>query len=114
MEKFKGIIYFIIFLLFGNNLHSASTSPSQTVPKIFEDIEKEKIKKQGEDNLINGLDNIKIKKDKLDQISIVVNSLVIIASQELQNIISFKTYNDQLIGKTKKKGGKQKRGLMEL
>ena len=101
MEKFKGIIYFIIFLLFGNNLHSASTSPSQTVPKIFEDIEKEKIKKQGEDNLINGLDNIKIKKDKLDQISIVVNSLVIIASQELQNIISFKTYKDQLIGKTK-------------
>ena len=101
MEKFKGIIYFIIFLLFGNNLHSASTSPSQTVPKIFEDIEKEKIKKQGEDNLINGLDNIKIKKDKLDQISIVVNSLVIIASQELQNIINFKTYKDQLIGKSK-------------
>ena len=101
MEKFKSIIYFIIFLLFGNNLHSASTSPSQTVPKVFEDIEKEKIKKQGEDNLINGLDNIKIKKDKLDQISIIVNSLVIIASQELQNIINFKTYKDQLIGKTK-------------
>ena len=64
-------------------------------------MKKEKIKKQGEDNLLNGLDNIKIKKDKLDQISIVVNSLVIIASQELQNIISFKTYKDQLIEKTK-------------
>ena len=47
MEKFKGIIYFIIFLLFGNNLHSASTSPSQTVPKIFEDIEKKKLKNKG-------------------------------------------------------------------
>ena len=101
MEKFKGILYFIIFLLFGNNLYSASTSPSQTVPKVFEDIEKEKVKKQGEENLLNGLDNIKIKKDKLDQISVVVNSIVIIASQELQNIINFKTYKDQLIGKSK-------------
>ena len=101
MEKFKSIIYFKIFLLFSYNLHAASNSPSQTVPKVFENIEKEKIKKGGNNDLLNGLDNIKIKEDQLDQISVTIKSLVIIVSKELQNIINFDDYKKQLIGKSK-------------
>ena len=101
MEKFKSIIYFKIFLLFSYNLHAASNSPSQTVPKVFENIEKEKIKKGGNDDLLNGLDKIKIKEDQLDQISVTIKSLVIIVSKELQNIINFDDYKKQLIGKSK-------------
>ena len=101
MEKCKSIIYFKIFLLFSYNLHAASNSPSQTVPKVFENIEKEKIKKGGNNDLLNGLDNIKIKEDQLDQISVTIKSLVIIVSKELQNIINFDDYKKQLIGKSK-------------
>ena len=88
-------------MLFSYNLHVASNSPSQTVPKVFENIEKEKIKKGGNNDLLNGLDNIKIKEDQLDQISVTIKSLVIIVSKELQNIINFDDYKKQLIGKSK-------------
>ena len=99
MENLKSIICLIIFLLFGYNLNAASTSPSQTVPKVFDDIEKEKIKKRGKENLLNGLDNIK--NNQLNQISVVVKSLVIVAPEELQNVINFDDYKSQLIGKSK-------------
>ena len=101
MEQFKSIIYFKIILLFSFSLHAASTSPSQTVPKVLEDIEKEKIKKRSDENLLNGLGNIKIKENQLDQISVTVKSLVVIASKELQNVINFDDYKNQLIGKSK-------------
>ena len=51
--------------------------------------------------LLNGLNNIKTKKEELEQISVTVSSLVIIATKELQNIISFDNYKKQLIGKSK-------------
>ena len=101
MEQFKSIIYFKIILLFSFSLHAASTSPSQTVPKVLEDIEKEKIKKRSDENLLNGLGNIKIKENQLDQISVTIKSLVVIASKELQNVINFDDYKNQLIGKSK-------------
>ena len=101
MEQLKSIIYFKIILLFSFSLHAASTSPSQTVPKVLEDIEKEKIKKRSDENLLNGLGNIKIKENQLDQISVTVKSLVVIASKELQNVINFDDYKNQLIGKSK-------------
>ncbi len=99
MENLKSILYLIIFLLFGYSLHAASTSPSQTIPKVLENIEKEKIKKRGKENLLNGLDNIK--NNQLDQISVIVKSLVIVAPKELQNVINFDDYKIQLIGKSK-------------
>ena len=101
MEQLKSIIYFKIILLFSFNLHAASTSPSQTVPKVLEDIEKEKIKKRSDENLLNGLGNIKTKENQLDQISVTIKSLVVIASKELQNVINFDDYKNQLIGKSK-------------
>ena len=101
MEQFKSIIYFKIILLFSFSLHAASTSPSQTVPKVLEDIEKKKLKKRSDENLLNGLGNVKIKENQLDQISVTIKSLVVIASKELQNVINFDDYKNQLIGKSK-------------
>ncbi len=101
MEQLKSIIYFKIILLFSFSIHAASTSPSQTVPKVLEDIEKEKIKKRSDENLLNGLGNIKIKENQLDQISVTIKSLVVIASKELQNVINFDDYKNQLIGKSR-------------
>ena len=101
MEQLKSIIYLKIFLLFSFSLHAASTSPSQTVPKVLEDIEKKKLKKRSDENLLNGLGNVKIKENQLDQISVTIKSLVVIASKELQNVINFDDYKNQLIGKSK-------------
>ena len=101
MEQLKSIIYFKIILLFSFSLHAASTSPSQTVPKVLEDIEKKKLKKRSDENLLNGLGNVKIKENQLDQISVTIKSLVVIASKELQNVINFDDYKNQLIGKSK-------------
>ena len=50
---------------------------------------------------MNGLGNIKIKENQLDQISVTIKSLVVIASKELQNVINFDDYKNQLIGKSK-------------
>ena len=101
MAKSKGIICVVILLLFSFQLNAASTSPSQTVPKVLEEIEKEKIKKLDNQEFFNGLKNIKKEEENLEQISVVVKSLVIIASEELQNIVDFDTYKNQLIGKSK-------------
>ena len=101
MGNQRSIICFLMFLMVNSKIYAASTSPSQTVPKVFEEIEKEKIKKRDGKQLLNGLDNIKTKKEELEQISVTVSSLVIIASKELQNIISFDNYKKQLIGKSK-------------
>ena len=96
MAKSKGIICVVILLLFSFQLNAASTSPSQTVPKVLEEIEKEKIKKLDNQEFFNGLKNIKKEEEKIEQISVVVKSLVIIASEELQNIFDFDTYKKQL------------------
>ena len=101
MGNQRSIICFLMFLMVNSKIYAASTSPSQTVPKVFEEIEKEKIKKRDGKQLLNGLDNIKTKKEELERISVTVSSLVIIASKELQNIISFDNYKKQLIGKSK-------------
>ena len=36
---------FFFIITVSKNIHAASTSPSQVVPKVFEQIEKDKIKK---------------------------------------------------------------------
>tara|TARA_A100001035_G_scaffold105125_1_gene82454 strand:- start:80 stop:250 length:171 start_codon:yes stop_codon:yes gene_type:complete len=46
MGNQRSIIYFLMFLMVNSKIYAASTSPSQTVPKVFEEIEKEKIKKR--------------------------------------------------------------------
>ena len=84
---------------YSKNLNVASTSPSQTVPKVLEDIEKEN-KKRDNQELLKGLENTKIKREQLDQISVIVNSIVVIASKELQNIINFDIYKKQLVSKS--------------
>ena len=62
-QKAKSIICVVILLLFSFQLNAASTSPSQTVPKVLEDIEKEKNKKlDNHENLLNGLKILKLKK----------------------------------------------------
>ena len=94
MAKSKGIICVIIlYCLFSTMLPPLHR---QTVPKVLEEIEKEKSKLDNQE-FFNGLKNIK---KKSRQISVVVKSLVIIA-EELQNIVDFDTYKNQLIGKSK-------------
>ena len=95
------LIFFCIFLNCFKNLKAATTSPSQTVPKVLDEIEKEKIKKRGDQELFNGLNDIKKNKVQQEQITVIVDSLVIIAPNELQNIINFEIYKNQLIGKSK-------------
>ena len=86
---------------FSKNLIAATTLPSQTVPKVFEDIEKEKIQRREDLELLNSLENIKKRKAQQEKIYVTVDSLVIIASKELQNAINFETYKNQLVGKSK-------------
>ena len=103
MRKNRFTIFFFFFCTlfnFSKNLNAASTSPSQTVPKVLEDIEKEKIKKRDNQELLKGLENTKIKREQLDQISVIVDSIVVIASKELQNIINFDIYKNQLVSKS--------------
>ena len=64
------IICFLMFLMLNSKIYAASTSPSQTVPKVFEEIEKEKIKKRDGKQLLDGLDSIKTKKEKLEQMNL--------------------------------------------
>ena len=88
------LIFFCIFLNCFKNLKAATTSPSQTVPKVLDEIEKEKIKKRGDQELFNGLNDIKKNKVQQEQITVIVDSLVIIAPNELQNIINFVSFNN--------------------
>ena len=86
---------------FSKNLNAGTTLPSQTVPKVFEDIEREKIQRFEDRELLNGLENIKKSKVQQEKIYVTIDSLVIIASKELQNVINFETYKNQLIGKSR-------------
>ena len=90
-----------MFFFFSKNLIAATTSPSQTVPKVLEDIEKEKIQRREDLEFLNSLENIKKRKAQQQKIYVKVDSLVIIASKELQNAINFETYKNQLVGKSK-------------
>ena len=49
------------------------------MPKVLEEIEKEKIKKRDDQGLFNSLDDIKKNKVQQEQITVIVDSLVIIA-----------------------------------
>ena len=89
-----------MFFFFSKNLIAATTLPSQTVPKVLEDIEKEKIQRREDLEFLNSLENIKKRKAQQQKIYVTVDSLVIIASKELQNVINFETYKNQLVGKS--------------
>ena len=95
------VFFFLFLLLFSKNLNAETTLPSQTVPKVFEDIERKKIQRRENRELLNGLENIKKSKVQQEKIYVTVDSLVIIAPKELQNVINFETYKNQLIGKSK-------------
>ena len=59
MRKNRFTFFFFFFCAlfnFSKNLNAASTSPSQTLPKVLEDIEKEKIKKLDNQELLKGLE----------------------------------------------------------
>ena len=86
MRKNRITLFFFFFCAlfnFSKNLNAASTSPSQTLPKVLEDIEKEKIKKRDNQELLKGLENTKIKREQLDQISVIVNSIVAVSYTHL-------------------------------
>ena len=95
------VFFFLFLLLFSKNLNAETTLPSQTVPKVFEDIERKKIQRRENRELLNGLENIKKSKVQQEKIYVTVDSLVIIAPKELQNVINFETYKNQLMGKSK-------------
>ena len=52
------LTFFFIISIVSKNIHAASTSPSQVVPKVFEQIEKDKIKKGEKENLLKDLNNL--------------------------------------------------------
>jgi len=95
------VLFILILFTWRNELESATTSPSQIVPKVFEEIEKEKIKKLDKENILKDLNKIDSDDQKPDKIEVVVESIVIIAPKNLQKIIVFDKYKKELVGKKK-------------
>ena len=101
MRNVIKLLFILILLTWRNELKSATTSPSQIVPKVFEEIEKEKIKKLDKENILKDLNKIDPDDQKPDKIEVVVESIVIIAPKNLQKIILFDKYKKELVGKKK-------------
>tara|TARA_B100001741_G_scaffold148229_1_gene122357 strand:- start:6 stop:1760 length:1755 start_codon:yes stop_codon:yes gene_type:complete len=95
------LLFILILFTWRNELEGATTSPSQIVPKVFEEIEKEKIKKLDKENILKDLNKIDSDDQKPDKIEVVVESIVIIAPKNLQKIIVFDKYKKELVGKKK-------------
>ena len=101
MRNVIKLLFILILFTWRNELEGATTSPSQIVPKVFEEIEKEKIKKLDKENILKDLNKIDSDDQKPDKIEVVVESIVIIAPKNLQKIIVFDKYKKELIGKKK-------------
>ncbi len=101
MRNVIKLLFILILFTWRNGLEGATTSPSQIVPKVFEEIEKEKIKKLDKENILKDLNKIDSDDQKPDKIEVVVESIVIIAPKNLQKIIVFDKYKKELVGKKK-------------
>ena len=101
MRNVIKLLFILILFTWRNELEGATTSPSQIVPKVFEEIEKEKIKKLDKENILKDLNKIDSDDQKPDKIEVVVESIVIIAPKNLQKIIVFDRYKKELVGKKK-------------
>lgn len=101
MKNVIKVLFILILFTWRNELEGATTSPSQIVPKVFEEIEKEKIKKLDKENILKDLNKIDSDDQKPDKIEVVVESIVIIAPKNLQKIIVFDKYKKELVGKKK-------------
>ena len=101
MRNVIKLLFILILFTWRNELEGATTSPSQIVPKVFEEIEKEKIKKLDKENILKDLKKIDSDDQKPDKIEVVVESIVIIAPKNLQKIIVFDKYKKELVGKKK-------------
>ena len=101
MRNVIKLLFILILFTWRNELEGATTSPSQIVPKVFEEIEKEKIKKLDKKNILKDLNKIDSDDQKPDKIEVVVESIVIIAPKNLQKIIVFDKYKKELVGKKK-------------
>ena len=101
MKNVIKLLFILILFTWRNELEGATTSPSQIVPKVFEEIEKEKIKKLDKENILKDLNKIDSDDQKPDKIEVVVESIVIIAPKNLQKIIVFDKYKKELVGKKK-------------
>ena len=104
MRNVIKLLFILILFTWRNELEGATTSPSQIVPKVFEEIEKEKIKKLDKENILKDLNKIDSDDQKPDKIEVVVESIVIIAPKNLQKIIVFDKYKKELVGKKKNIG----------
>ena len=101
MRNVIKLLFILILFTWRNELEGATTSPSQIVPKVFEEIEKEKIKKLDKENILKDLNKIDSDDQKPNEIEVVVESIVIIAPKNLQKIIVFDKYKKELVGKKK-------------
>ena len=101
MRNVIKLLFILILFTWRNELEGATTSPSQIVPKVFEEIEKEKIKKLDKENILKDLKKIDSDDQKPDNIEVLVESIVIIAPKNLQKIIVFDKYKKELVGKKK-------------
>ena len=61
-----------VILIVFKNIHAANTSPSQVVPKVFEQIEKGNIKKGEQENLLKDLNNLQKEVNKNEEITVSI------------------------------------------
>ena len=94
------LTFLLVILMDFKNIHAANTSPSQVVPKVFEQIEKDNIKKGEQENLLKDLNNLQKEVNKNEEITVSIQSIVIISPKDLQKVLNFKLYEKELVGKT--------------
>ena len=77
----------------------ATTAPSQIVPNVLDEIEKREIENQKNKQILPEIRELDSLKKLDDPIKAKINSLIIIAPKELQTVIDFNKYKEQIVGK---------------
>ncbi len=99
----KLLAYFSVFIFFNESVEAASPrTPSQALPKMFQKPPPAgyyEMKKQ--DAIIPTIPEIKIKQQEDTGITIIPETLIILAPNALQKIISIEKYQNKVIGQEK-------------
>ncbi|MEL0124607.1 MAG: POTRA domain-containing protein [Alphaproteobacteria bacterium] len=93
------ILTLIIFVSVSQKSFGATTAPSQIVPNVLDEIEKREIENQKNRQILPEVRELDNSKELDDPIRAKINSLVIIAPKELQTVIDFNKYKEQIVGK---------------
>lgn len=98
-------LFFIISLVFSSiilstsDVESASTTPSVTLPDVFQRPENRTFNKFEKKNLpLSKIQNLKDHEQSDEGLDIISNTLIILAPKELQQKVDFTKYQQQVIG----------------